>query len=39
MSYKYGIWEGAFNHFLPVVKKEMMYYDEHRAKQILDGEE
>lgn len=38
MAYRHGIWDGAFNHFLPIVKREMYYYDEHRAKKILEDE-
>lgn len=38
MAYRHGIWDGAFNHFLPVVQKEMLYYDEGRAKAILEKE-
>lgn len=26
MSYRHGIWDGAFNQFLPVVKREMEFY-------------
>ena len=26
LSYRYGIWDGAFNQFLPVVKQEMERY-------------
>ena len=38
MRYKQGIWDGAFNHFLPAVRKEMYQYDSHRAAQILNSE-
>jgi hypothetical protein len=38
MAYRHGIWDGAFNHFLPVVRKEMLFYDEHRAKAIFERE-
>lgn len=38
MAYRHGIWDGAFNHFLPIVQKEMLYYDKHRAKAILEKE-
>lgn len=38
VNYHCGIWDGAFNHFLPVVKREMMRYDERRAKAIFDQE-
>ena len=39
MAYRQGIWDGAFNHFLPIVKREMLRYDERRAKMIfrIDG--
>jgi hypothetical protein len=39
MAYRHGIWDGAFNHFLPVVRREMMFYDEHRAKAIFEAED
>lgn len=39
VSYRCGIWDGAFNHFLPVVRREMLFYDERRAKLILDKED
>lgn len=39
MAYRHGIWDGAFNHFLPVVRKEMIFYDEHRAARIFEAEE
>jgi hypothetical protein len=39
MAYRHGIWDGAFNHFLPVVRREMLYYDEHRAKMIFKAED
>ncbi len=39
MSYRHGIWDGAFNHFLPIVKREMLYYDERRAEAIFAKEE
>ena len=38
LNYRHGIWDGAFNHFLPVVRREMIYYDERRAKQIFGAE-
>lgn len=38
VSYRCGIWDGAFNHFLPIVRREMLFYDEHRAKKILETE-
>ena len=37
-NYRCGIWDGAFNHFLPVVQREMLRYDSRRARQILDAE-
>lgn len=39
INYRCGIWDGAFNHFLPIVKQEMLRYDERRARLILDQEE
>lgn len=36
ICYKHGIWDGAFNHFLSYVQKQMRYYDPHRAAKILD---
>ena len=38
MNYRQGIWDGAFNHFLPVVKKEMLFYDRCRATKIFEDE-
>lgn len=38
MAYRQGIWDGAFNHFLPHVRREMLYYDRHRAVVILKNE-
>ncbi len=38
MAYNHGIWDGAFNHFLPHVRKQMLYYDERRAKEIFAAE-
>lgn len=38
MSYRHGIWDGAFNHFLPKVKKEMLFYDKNRAEKIFKEE-
>lgn len=38
MAYRHGIWDGAFNHFLPIVRKEMIFYDERRAAEILERE-
>ncbi len=39
MSYRHGIWDGAFNQFLPIVRKEMIFYDEFRARRIFEREE
>lgn len=39
MSYRHGIWDGAFNHFLPIVKEEMMRYDSFRTKRIFEAED
>ena len=36
-SYRHGIWDGAFNQFLPHVRAEMFRYDRHRAEQIFDA--
>ena len=38
VAYRHGVWDGAFNHFLPVVRREMVYYDEHRARAIFASE-
>ena len=38
MAYRHGIWDGAFNHFLPVVRREMLFYDHNRAARILSAE-
>jgi hypothetical protein len=38
MAYRHGIWDGAFNHFLPVVRGEMLFYDRHRAASIFEQE-
>jgi hypothetical protein len=38
MAYRHGIWDGAFNQFLPIVQREMRWYAPHRAAEIL-GEE
>ena len=38
INYRHGIWDGAFNHFLPVVQREMLFYDERRARLILEAE-
>jgi hypothetical protein len=36
LRYKFGVWDGAFNQFLPRVQDAMREYDPHRASQILD---
>lgn len=38
MCYNHGIWDGAFNHFLPIVREQMLRYDERRANAIFTGE-
>lgn len=38
LAYRHGIWDGAFNHFLPVVRREMLFYDRHRAEAIFRSE-
>jgi hypothetical protein len=38
VAYRHGIWDGAFNHFLPNVQREMRYYDRHKADAILAAE-
>ena len=37
-AYRAGIWDGAFNHFLPVVKREMLFYDKARAEAVFARE-
>lgn len=39
MAYRHGVWDGAFNHFLPIVRREMLFYDAHRARAIFEAEE
>jgi len=39
LCYIQGIWDGAFNQFLPRVQKHMLEYDPHRAEQILKQRE
>lgn len=39
MAYRRGIWDGAFNHFLPVVRREMLFYNEPRAKAVFEAED
>ncbi len=36
MRYEQGIWDGAFNQFLPHVRKAMTEYDADRARRVLD---
>lgn len=38
MAYRQGIWDGAFNHFLPRVRREMLLYDKFRAEEIFAAE-
>ena len=35
LAYRHGIWDGAFNHFLPVVRSAMRQYDDRRAEKVL----
>jgi hypothetical protein len=35
VAYNQGVWDGAFNQFLPRVQKQMLIYDEERALRIL----
>jgi hypothetical protein len=37
MRYRHGIWDGAFNQFLPHVQDAMREYDADRAEQVLAG--
>ena len=39
VSYRCGIWDGAFNHFLPVVRHEMLFYDQRRAEAIFAADD
>jgi hypothetical protein len=39
IAYRYGIRDGAFNQHLPVVRREMVLYDERRAKAIFEAED
>jgi hypothetical protein len=39
IAYRYGIRDGAFNHHLPIVRREMVFYDERRAKAIFEAED
>jgi hypothetical protein len=36
VNYRYGVWDGAFNRFLPCVREHMRTYDPYLAAQILD---
>jgi len=38
MSYRHGVWDGAFHHFMPHVIKEMLYYDRPRTIRIMRAE-
>jgi hypothetical protein len=38
LRYRNGICDGAFNHFLPVVRREMINYDARRASIIFTME-
>ncbi len=35
-NYRLGVYDGAFNQFLPHVQEMMRDYDERRATEILD---
>jgi hypothetical protein len=37
-AYKSGVWDGAFNQFLPHVRLYMRDYDAQRAHEILGGD-
>ena len=39
VRYEHGIWDGAFNHFLPHVQKAMRAYDDHRTDLTLAARE
>lgn len=39
IAYKHGIWDGAFNQFIPHVRKAMFEYDPVVAQIILDERE
>ncbi|KAB7788022.1 hypothetical protein [Methylorubrum populi] len=39
LRYKHGIWDGAFNHFIPHVQKAMREYDDRRTDMILAARE
>ena len=38
LAYRQGICDGAFNHFLPTVRQEMLRYDKWRAEKIFEKE-
>lgn len=38
-NYRCGIWDGAFNHSLPIVQQEMIAYDPYRAAEILAADQ
>ncbi len=35
LRYRFGVWDGAFNQFLPRVRRYMREYDERKALEIL----
>jgi len=37
VNYRCGIWDGAFNQSLPIVRCEMLAYDPRRAREILEN--
>lgn len=39
LAYEHGVWDGAFNQFLPRVRSAMRKYDPDRAKEILGDDE
>lgn len=39
LAYKHGIWDGAFNQFLPYVRSSILEYDERRGRKILGEDE
>jgi hypothetical protein len=36
LMYRRGVWDGAFNRFLPRVRNAMMEYDAERARKIIE---
>lgn len=36
MRYEHGVWDGAFNRFIPHVQKAMIDYDADRAFAVLE---